>query len=58
MLDTCSPVSVAQSTGDQEVAGFDTRRVQQHSFVESQEGQFIQERQLSVSDERMCTNTR
>ena len=58
MLDTCSPASVAQSTGDQEVAGFDTRWVQQHSFVESQEGQLIQERQLSVSDERMCTNTR
>ena len=52
-------------TGDQEVArGFNPRRGRQHSFVEIDHEIFstvilslplIQEGQLSVSDERMCT---
>ena len=61
------PVLVAQSdahsTGDQEVDGFDTHRVRQHSFAEIDQEIFctvilslpqIQEGQLSVSGERMC----
>ena len=61
------PASVARldarPTGDQEV-GFDPRRGRQHSFVEIDHEIFsrvilslplIQEGQLSVSGERMCT---
>ena len=62
------PASVAQLdarlTGDQEVAGSTPRRGRQHSFVEIGHEIFstvflslllIQEGQLSVSGERMCT---
>ena len=51
-------------TGDQEVAGSTARRGRQHSFVEIDHEifstvilslQLIQEGQLSVSGERMCT---
>ena len=51
-------------TGDQEVAGSIPRRGRQHSFVEIDHEIFstvilslplIQEGQLSVSGERMCT---
>ena len=51
-------------TGDQEVAGFNPRRGRQHSFMEIDHEIFstvilslplIQEGQLSVSGERMCT---
>ena len=55
-------------TGVQEVTvwNFDPNWVQQHSFVETDHEKFatvilsllqIQERQLSVSGKRMCTNT-
>ena len=53
----------ARPTGDQEVAGY-PRQGRQHSFVEIDHEIFstviislplIQERQLSVSGERMCT---
>ena len=62
------PASVAHldepPTGDQEVVGSTPRRGQQHSFVEIDHEIFstvilslllIQEGQLSVSGERMCT---
>ena len=65
---TLKPASVAQldarPTGDQEVAGSTPRRGRQHSFVEIDHEIFstvilslplIQEGQLSVSGERMCT---
>ena len=51
-------------TGDQEVAGSTPRRGRQHSFTETDHEilstvilslPLIQERQLSVSGERMCT---
>ena len=51
-------------TGDQEIVGSTPRRSRQHSFVETDHEIFstvslslplIQEGQLSVSDERMCT---
>ena len=54
----------ARPTGDQEVPGSTPRRGRQHSFVEIDHEIFpmvilslplIQEGQLSVSDERMCT---
>ena len=54
----------ARPTGDQEVAGSTPRRGRQHYFVEIYHEIFstvilffplIQEGQLSVSDERMCT---
>ena len=54
----------ARPTGDQEVAGSAPRRGRQHYFVEIEHEIFstvilslplIQDRQLSVSDERMCT---
>ena len=54
----------ARPTGDQEVAGSNPRRGRRHSFVEIDYEIFstailslplIQEGQLSVSGERMCT---
>ena len=62
------PASVAQwdtrLTGDQEAAGFDPRRTRQYSFVKIDHEIFstvilslllIQEGQLSISAENMCT---
>ena len=58
--------SDAPHTGDQEVAGLIPNWPGKHSFVEIDHEIFsivilslplIQERQLSVSGERMCTNT-
>ena len=64
----CGPVaqSDARPTGDQEIAGFDPRRVWQNSFVQIDHEIFsmvilslplIQDVQCSVSYERMYTNT-
>ena len=64
---TCWPrwlIWMHHPTGDQEVAGSNPRRGRQHSFVEINHEIFstvilslplIQEGQLSVSGERMCT---
>ena len=68
MLTTCMPASVAQLDVSSDWRpggrGFNTRRGRQHSFVEIAHEIFstvilslllIQEGQLSVSGERMCT---
>ena len=58
--------SDVRSTNDQEGSGFDTHWVRQYSFVEIDQEIFsvvilslplIQEGQLSVFCERMCTST-
>ena len=60
LLELASMVTVGRGRG------FDPRRVQQHSFVETEHGIFsavilslplIPEGQLSVFGERMCTST-